>query len=228
MLHTVIVEREEQGETLSRLLPGGVAEKLRREGRRIGESEKVVVTVLMSDIRGYSTISEHADPTALAAQLNTHRAEMNRAILAEEGTVMQFIGDAVMAVFGALLPQEDHARRALKAALAMHAGQSRVNERWAGEGLSPFELGIGLSTGEVAAALLGSEERLEYTVVGDNVNLAQRLQQWAGPGEIVLSEATYGALETPAEAEPIEPARVKGRDASVRAYRMSTINGGRS
>jgi adenylate cyclase len=228
MLHGAIVEREEQGETLSRFLPGGVAEKLRQEGRRIGESEKLVVTVLMSDVRGYSTISEHADPTALAAQLNTHRAEMNSAILAEEGTVMQFVGDAVMAVFGAPLPQEDHAHRALKAARAMQAGQARVNERWASEKLSPFDLGIGLSTGEVAAALLGSEERLEYTVIGDNVNLSQRLQQWAGPGEIVISEATYRALESPAEAEAMEPARVKGRDAPVRAYRMSTINGGRS
>jgi class 3 adenylate cyclase/DNA-binding NarL/FixJ family response regulator len=228
MLHGAIVEREEQGETLSRFLPGGVAEKLRQEGRRIGESEKLVVTVLMSDIRGYSTISEHADPTALAAQLNTHRAEMNAAILAEEGTVMQFVGDAVMAVFGAPLPQEDHADHALNAARAMQAGQARVNEVWASETLSPFNLGIGLSTGEVAAALLGSEERLEYTVIGDNVNLSQRLQQWAGPGEIVISEATYRALESPAEAEAMEPAQVKGRDAPVRAYRMPTINGGRT
>jgi adenylate cyclase len=227
MLHRAIVEREEQGETLSRLLPGGVAEKLRREGRRIGESEKLVVTVLMSDIRGYSTIAEHAEPTALAAQLNAHRAEMNRAILAEEGTVMQFVGDAVMAVFGAPLPQEDHARRALAAAHEMQAAQARVNDRWHGEGLSPFNLGIGLSTGEVAAALLGSEERLEYTVIGDNVNLSQRLQQWAGPGEIVISEATYETLEHPAEAVAIEPARVKGRDAPVSAYRINAIDGGR-
>jgi adenylate cyclase len=226
MLHHAIVEREEQGETLSRFLPGGVAEKLRREGRRIGESEKLVVTVLMSDIRGYSTIAEHAEPTALAAQLNAHRAEMNKVILAEEGTVMQFIGDAVMAVFGAPLPQEDHGRRALAAAHAMQAAQARVNERWRYEGLSPFNLGIGLSTGEVAAVLLGSEERLEYTVIGDNVNLSQRLQQWAAAGEIVISEATYGALDDPAEAVAIEPARVKGRDAPVCAYRITAIDGG--
>jgi adenylate cyclase len=228
MLHGAIVEREEQGETLSRLLPGGVAEKLREEGQHIGVSEKVVVTVLMSDIRGYSTIAENADPTALAAQLNTHRAEMNAAILAQEGTVMQFVGDAVMAVFGAPVPQEDHAARALRAAGAMHHGQTRVNAAWANEGLPPFGLGIGLSTGEVAAALLGSEERLEYTVVGDNVNLAQRLQQWAGPGEIVTSKATYQALESPPAAEPIEPTRVKGREAPVRAYRIKASEGGES
>jgi adenylate cyclase len=130
LLHKAIVDREEQGETLSRLLPGGLAEKLRRDGRHIGETERVVVTVLMSDIRSYSTIAEHADPSQLAGQLNVHRAAMNDAILGENGTVMQFVGDAVMAVFGAPFAQEDHADRAVAAALAMHAKQHTINSRW--------------------------------------------------------------------------------------------------
>jgi class 3 adenylate cyclase/DNA-binding NarL/FixJ family response regulator len=220
LLHQAIVEREEQGEALSRLLPGGLAEKIQREGRRIGETETIVVTVLMSDIRGYSGIAERSEPSALAAQLNTHRAEMNRAILAAGGTVMQFVGDAVMAVFGAPLPQADHADRALVAAAGMHERQAVVNERWASEGLEPFGLGIGLSTGEVAAALLGSEERLEYTVVGDTVNLAQRLQQWAEPGETVVSAASFEALSEPPPCEALEPATVKGRQAPVKAYKI--------
>ncbi|MEY2571507.1 MAG: adenylate cyclase, partial [Acidimicrobiaceae bacterium] len=156
MLHQAIVDREEQGETLSRLLPGGLAEKLRRDGRHIGESELVIVTVLMSDIRAYSTIAEHADLTELAGQLNVHRAAMNDAILGEGGTVMQFIGDAVMAVFGAPFPQADHAERSVAAALAMHAKQAVINDQWATDGKPAFGLGIGLSTGEAAAALLGS------------------------------------------------------------------------
>src|SRR5438105_5450134 len=101
MLHQAIVDREEQGESLSRLLPTGIAEKLRREGRRIGQSETLTVTVLMSDIRGYSTIAEDADPTVLARQLNEHRAEMNRAILAQRGTVMPFVGGSVVVGVGA-------------------------------------------------------------------------------------------------------------------------------
>src|SRR5216683_1265251 len=185
LLHQAIVDREEQGETLSRLLPGGLAEKLRRDGHRIGETERVVVTVLMSDIRSYSTIAEHADPSQLAGELNTHRAAMNRAILGEGGTVMQFVGDAVMAVFGAPFAQPDHADHAVAAAAAMHSLQAEINARWASEGLEAFGLGIGLSTGEAAAALLGSEERLEYTLVGDTVNLSQRLQQLAAAGETV-------------------------------------------
>ena len=222
LLHQAIVEREEQGESLSRLLPGGLAEKLRREGRAIGETETLTVTVLMSDIRGYSTIAEESEPTQLAAQLNAHRAEMNRAILAQGGTVMQFVGDAVMAVFGAPFPQDDHAHRALEAARDMHARQAEVNRRWDKEGLPPFGLGIGLSTGEVAAALLGSEERVEYTLVGDTVNLSQRLQQLAGPGETVLSGPTFAALSSPPPCQELEPTAVKGRQALVRAYRVES------
>lgn len=221
LLHKAIVDREEQGETLSRLLPGGLAEKLRRDGRQIGETERVVVTVLMSDIRAYSTIAEHADPSQLAGQLNVHRAAMNDAILGENGTVMQFVGDAVMAVFGAPFAQEDHADRAVAAALAMHAKQSVINSRWETEGLPAFGLGLGLSTGDAAAALLGSEERLEYTLVGDTVNLSQRLQQLADAGETVLSEGTLTALHASATTIALPPQLVKGRDTPVVAYKLT-------
>lgn len=219
MLHRAIIDREEQGESLSRLLPGGVAEQLRAGGRRIGETEEMEVTVLMSDIRGYSSIAEHTDPSVLAGQLNRHRAEMNRAILDRGGTVMQFVGDAVMAVFGAPVPSTDHADRALEAALAMHSAQDVVNEAWLNEDLEPFGLGIGLSTGKVAAALLGSDDRLEYSLVGATVNLAQRLQQWADPGEVVVSEATHEHLSLGLDWESLEPAAVKGLEARVAAFR---------
>jgi class 3 adenylate cyclase/DNA-binding NarL/FixJ family response regulator len=221
MLHQAIVDREEQGETLSRLLPGGVAEKLRREGKHIGESEEVEVTVLMSDIRGYTSISERTTPTNLAAQLNEHRAVMNRAIIGTGGTVMQFVGDAVMAVFGAPFPQPDHADHALEAALAMHRAQDELNQAWEGTHREEFLLGIGLSTGTAAAALLGSEERLEYTVVGDTVNLAQRLQEMARPGgQTIVSEATWLELTERPEATANPPELVKGRTTPVTTYRI--------
>jgi adenylate cyclase len=226
LLHQAIVDREEQGETLSRLLPGGLAEKLRRESRPIGETERVVVTVLMSDIRSYSTIAEHADPSQLAGQLGTHRAAMNKAILGQSGTVMQFVGDAVMAVFGAPFPQADHADRAVAAAVDMHALQADINRRWEREGMPPFGLGLGLSTGEAAAALLGSAERLEYTLVGDTVNLSQRLQQFAAAGETVLSEATVKALAEPVDLVPLPLQMVKGRDTPVVAFKLTQPGGG--
>src|SRR5215472_1156640 len=220
MLQQAIVDREEQGETLSRLLPSGLAEKLRQERPDIGETERVVVTVLMSDIRSYSTIAEHADPSQLAGQLNTHRAAMNKAILGEGGTVMQFVGDAVMAVFGAPFPQDDHADRAVAAAGSMHELQAGINSRWEADGLPAFGLGLGLSTGDAAAALLGSAERLEYTLVGDTVNLCQRLQQLAGKGETVASEATVRALKVAVDTVLLGAQHVKGRETPVIAYKI--------
>ena len=227
-LHQAIVDREEQGETLSRLLPSGLASRLRESALRIGElrigeTERVVVTVLMSDIRSYSTIAEHADPSQLAGQLNAHRAAMNKAILGEGGTVMQFVGDAVMAVFGAPFPQPDHADhadRAVGAAAGMHALQAEINAAWRDAGLPEFGLGLGLSTGEAAAALLGSAEHLEYTLVGDTVNLAQRLQQFAAAGETVISAATRSALTAHVPLTALPPQLVKGRDAAVQPFKI--------
>ena len=227
LLQRAIVEREEQGETLSRLLPGGVAERLRDDPDAIGRTERLVVTVLMSDVRGYSGIAERADPTVLAGQLNGHRSEMNSAILEQGGTVMQYVGDAVMAVFGAPFPQEDHAERALEAALAMHDRQAGLNAKWGAEDLDPFGLGIGLSTGEVAAALLGSAERLEYTVVGDTVNMAQRLQELARPaGTTVVSESTAEAIARRVPLRPLDAQLVKGRESLVTAFAIDPKSGG--
>jgi adenylate cyclase len=221
LLHDAIVRREEMGETLSRFLPGGLAEQLVAGGRAIGEVEQLDVTVVMSDVRGYTTIAEHADPSALARQLNRHRAEMNSAIIGHSGTVMQYVGDAVMAVFGAPRPSDDHADCAVRAAAAMHVAQRIVNEEWCSAGLPPFELGIGVSSGVVAAALLGSEQRAEYTVVGDAVNLCQRLQQFASNGQVVLSEATWERMSVHPDAERLEASLVKGRDTPVAPYRIA-------
>ena len=220
LLQKAILDREEQGETLSRLLPSGLAEKLRTDKGVVDRTDRLTVTVLMSDVRGYTGIAEYTDPTLLARQLNMHRVEMNAAILDEGGTVMQYVGDAVMAVFGAPFPQADHVERAVAAAESMHRRQWALDEQWSSENLSPFGLGIGVSTGDVAAAVLGSDERIEYTVVGDTVNLAQRLQDMARPsGVTVLSAATYAALDSPPTCEALAPQRVKGRETPVAAYR---------
>jgi class 3 adenylate cyclase len=205
---------------LSRSVSSGLVERLRRAGRRIGETETLEVTVLTSDVRGYSTVAERADPHALAGQLHAHRDEMARVITDHAGTVMQFVGDEVFAVFGAPAPIADHAARAVACAREMQAAQTAVNDRWVETGLPRFELGIGLSTGEVAAALLGSEAHTEYSIVGDTVNLSKRLQQWAGPGEIVMSADTFHGAGEPRDAGGLDPARVKGRKALVAAYRL--------
>jgi adenylate cyclase len=230
LLQKAIVDREEQGETLSRLLPGGLAEKLRHDSGAVDRTERLVVTVLMSDVRGYSGIAEHSDPSVLARQLNEHRAAMNAAILDEGGTVMQYVGDAVMAVFGAPFPQLDHAAAAVRAAEAMHRRQAVLDLEWHAQGLEPFGLGIGLSTGEVVAALLGSEERLEYTLVGDTVNMAQRLQDLARPaGTTVMSDPTRDAVASRWHTEELPTRRVKGRATPVVCHRLlGAVDSGRS
>ena len=110
---------------------------------------------------------------------------------------------------------------AVAAALGMHEKQLQINRRWEGEGLPAFGLGLGLSTGAAAAALLGSEERLEYTLVGDTVNMSQRLQQLAEAGETVVSQGTVQAWRTPRETVALPPQLVKGRETPVVAYKLS-------
>lgn len=215
-----------EGERLSRLLPGGLAEKLRTDPSVADRTESLTVTVLMSDVRGYSGIAERTEPSILARQLQEHRRAMNAAILGEGGTVMQYVGDAVMAVFGAPFPQDDHARRALGAAAQMHQRQAEVNRGWVAAGLEPFGLGVGVSTGVVAAALLGSEERVEYTVVGDTVNLAHCLQDAARPaGATVASQATVRHCDaTDWTFQELPPLVVKGRVTAVSAFMVQPVS----
>jgi class 3 adenylate cyclase len=182
----------------------------------------VDVTLLMSDVRGYSGIAETTDPARLAGQLNEHRRAMNHVIMSHAGIVMQYVGDAVFAVFGPTTPPGNHADQAFAAAQEMHRQQQQINENWYTIGIPIFGMGIGLSSGQVAAALLGSDERFEYTLVGDAVNLAQRLQDLARPtGMTVLSEATWDNLtDLPDEYERLTLQLVKGRRTPVTCYRV--------
>lgn len=209
---------------LTRLMPGGLAERLSRDPDAFTTTELLTVTVLMSDIRGYTGLAESTPPAQLAAQLNEHRRAMNDAVLAQGGTVMQYVGDAVMAVFGAPESLAGHQQRALAAAARMHAAQEALNASWAAQGRPPFGLGIGLSTGQVAAALLGSEDRVEYTMVGDTVNLAYRLCDAARPaGSTVASASTINGAETVNGYELLPALQVKGRAATVAAYRQTRM-----
>jgi class 3 adenylate cyclase len=205
---------------ITRLLPGGLAERISRDPDAFTTTELLTVTVLMSDIRGYTALAENTPPAHLAAQLNEHRQAMNDAVLAHGGTVMQYVGDAVMAVFGAPGPLDEHETRALAAAAQMHVGQDALNAAWAARGLPPFGLGVGMSTGQVAAALLGSRDRVEYTIVGDTVNLAYRLCDAARPaGSTVASAATMNGSNTTDGYELLPALQIKGRTATVAAYR---------
>src|SRR5437870_9206330 len=144
---------------------------------------------------------------------------MAEVVVEQRGTIDKFAGDAVMAVFGAPDPIADHAERALRCALAMQARQQELNwETWTG-GLPPLGMGIGVNTGTVIAGTLGGGGRLEYTVVGDAVNVAQRLQSEAASGEILATDSTVHAAPR-VRVESLGPLTVKGRREPVQTFRV--------
>ena len=181
----------------------------------------------MSDIRGYSGIAERADPSDLAGQLNMHRAEMNGAILAEGGTVMQYVGDAVMAVFGAPVPTTDHADRALAAALRMHDAPDRVNAdvgRRRPAGLRDRHRAVDRARWPRPCSDRRSGPSTRWSETPLTCVSACRTSL-APVGRTVLSEATWERLESrPGEAEKLEPQLVKGRAAPVDAYRIGAAD----
>jgi adenylate cyclase len=216
-LHAAVVDREASARTLRSLVPSQVAERLKSvpSGERL--QEEVEATILFSDIRGYSTLAERLEAREVAEILSRHLAGMAEVIQAQGGTLNEFVGDAVMAVFGAPDPIPDHAARALACAVAMQRRQIELNEEATADGRPPLGMGIGVNTGRVMAGTMGGGGRLQYTVIGDAVNVAARLQGEAEAGEILATAATVAAApEVPAE--PAGSRRVKGRTEPVEVY----------
>lgn len=181
---------------------------------------RLPVAVLFGDIRGFTRLAQTAQPEELAGLLGDYFAAMVDAVFEHHGTLDKFIGDAVMAVWGAPFPLPDAADRALAAARTMRDELARQNARRREQGKAPIEAGFGLSYGEVFAGNIGSERRLEYTVVGDAVNLAARLCEMAGPGEILVDETLAERLAAREGLEPMAAVSIRGRDGPVRAYRV--------
>jgi class 3 adenylate cyclase len=212
-LHAAVVDREASTRALRSFVPSQVAERLVTAPI---EQEEVEATILFSDIRGFSTLAEKLSARQVADLLATHLSAMAEVVLAHGGTIDKFAGDAVMAVFGAPDPLPDHAERALRCALAMQAKQAELNEASDAE---PIHVGIGVNTGTVIAGTVGGGGRLEYTVLGDAVNVAQRIQSEAGPGEVLATNATIGAAPD-VSVEPVGPMPVKGRSEPVEVSRV--------
>jgi class 3 adenylate cyclase/FixJ family two-component response regulator len=215
-LHAAVVEREASTQALRSYVPSQVADRI---GAAPIEQEEMEATILFSDIRGFSTLAERLPPKEVAAVLARHLAAMAEVVLEHGGTIDKFAGDAVMAVFGAPDPVPDHPERALRCALGMQARQQALNEEADVPGLVPLDMGIGVNTGVVIAGTVGGGGRLEYTVVGDAVNVAQRLQAAAAAGEILAAASTVSAAPG-IRAEPAGAQEVKGRRELVDSYRV--------
>ena len=177
------------------------------------------VVIFFSDIRGFTPLSTRMGPDEIASLLNEYFTEMVDIVFEHGGTLDKFMGDAVMALWGAPLAQPDAADRAMRAAFESLTALEKLNQKWAAEGRQHIDIGIGINYGEVFAGNIGSNRRLEYTVIGDPVNVAFRLCSHAGPGEVIVSEPFYQQL---AEAPPAEELglKVKGKEEEVRAYRV--------
>jgi class 3 adenylate cyclase/DNA-binding NarL/FixJ family response regulator len=220
-LHSAVVEQTVSRNTLASFVPQQLAERLASHPETAIEPQEVEVTVLFSDIRGFSTIAERLGARDVAAVVGRHLEAMAEVVAAHGGTIDKFQGDAVMAVFGAPEPLPDHAERALRCAIAMQLRQSELNEAgWDVAGLPEMGVGIGVNTGRVIAGTVGGGGRLEYTVVGDAVNIASRLQNEAAGGEIVAAASTVAAADGVA-CEPIGIRHVKGREEPVEVFRVS-------
>jgi len=180
------------------------------------------MTVLFSDIRGFTSVTEHGDPEQLVAQLNEYFSKMVDIVFAHKGTVDKFVGDMVMALFGAPLDDADHAEHAVRAAVHMVEELGRLNENWRRRGMPQLDIGIGINSGEMIAGNIGSSSIMSYTVIGDNVNLGSRLESLNKEYKtrIIMSDATRTRLTGTYDTRPLGDVIVKGKSRAVAIFEI--------
>jgi len=182
--------------------------------------ERRSATVLFSDIRGFTSTTERNEPEAIVSMLNEYFEVMVEIIFNYEGTLDKFVGDEIMAVWGAPMAREDHALRAVLCALDMFQALANLNAERALQGKQAIDIGIGIASGEMIAGYMGSNQAMDYTVIGDTVNLGSRLCSAAGPGEILINEQTLAQVRDDVEFIALPPVHVKGKAAPVKLYRV--------
>ncbi|MBI4706218.1 MAG: CHASE2 domain-containing protein [Deltaproteobacteria bacterium] len=202
------------------LSPQVLREVLRDPARLKAGGERKEITVLFADVRGFTRLSEKRDPREVAELLNVYLDAMVACIFRHGGTVDKYLGDGILAYFGAPLPQPDHALRAVHAAQDMLVALVGVRRRWAERGVAELAIGIGVHSGPAIVGNLGSEQRLEYTVIGDTVNTASRLQTASKElgVALVLSGATAGRIGSAVATRALGPLQVRGRNEPIEVF----------
>jgi adenylate cyclase len=214
-------EKEMIKRAFTRYVAREVVEEILKNPEKLAlTGERREVTVLFCDVRGFTPMSERMNPEEVVLLLNDFYNLMIETTFKHDGTLDKFLGDAVMAVFGAPMAHPDHSARAIRTALAMQEGIGGLNERRAHEGKEPITVGIGVSAGEAVAGTVGTEDRMEYTVIGDSVNLAARLESNAKPGQILISQRTYERVRDLVETRPLGRIRVKGKEEEVEVHEV--------
>lgn len=211
--------------TFEHYVPPHVVERLLADpaGVRLGGTHQMV-TVLFADLRGYTALAETLPPERLLEVLNGHLEVATRAVLAFEGTISQYVGDLVVAIFNAPLPQPDHAERAVGTALQIRQELQRFHAE-----LEPelrMEFGIGIASGEAVVGNIGAKEFFHYTAIGDTVNLAQRLEEMADGTEILLTDSTRQLLDgAGVRLAPRGLTSIRGRTVPVTVFALESVDG---
>jgi len=214
--HERLAREEVARANYSRFLPEYVVKQMLEnpESFKLGGVNQTI-TILFADIRGFTRISEHAPPEKIVGLLNRYFSAMTDIIFAHGGTLDKYLGDGLMALFGAPATTPEDASNALNAAVAMQRRLLGINTELKAEGLTEVGVGIGLHTGEVTVGYIGSERRSEYTAIGDSVNTASRLESNAKGGQILISDATAKAARSRYKLHPRDPITVKNREQPV-------------
>jgi adenylate cyclase len=197
------------------------------EGLELGGDLREV-TMLMSDIRQFSSICERLPPDDVMKMLNNYLGTMSEIIMGHQGTIDEFIGDAILAIFGAPISREDDAERAVQCALEMQQAMLEINRNNVSQGLPEISMGIGVNTGAVIAGNIGSEKRSKYGVVGHHVNLTARIESETAGGEVLVSKSTLDKLQSPATIGRSEQVQVKGIGEKVSIFQILTLERGQS
>lgn len=205
-------------EIMDKTLSRDVAEEfLKGTDRR---PERRVVTIVFMDIRGYTSGTEGMDPADVVVMLNELMDLLSGAIVRHGGIVNKFLGDGLMAMFGAPKPLEGHALRAVKAGLEMQKWMARWNDRRIARGLHSFFSGIGINTGQAMCGKVGAQDRMEYTLIGEEVNLASRICGKAAPRQVLVTKQTWELVKDSIKGRELEPVQVKGLSYPIKVYEV--------
>jgi class 3 adenylate cyclase len=187
------------------------------------EGQRRVLTVLYADVRGSTSLAENTAPEQLVQFINNYLGTMTEVILAHEGTLDKFVGDEVMALFGAPVDQPDHAIRAVRTGLAMQAAHEQLLQAWVAQGGQKAPIGIGIATGELIVGEMGSAQRTDYTVIGRAANLGARICGAAQSGQVLISPATYELVADQVVAKPIHGMQFKGVAGPTTVYHVTDV-----
>lgn len=214
-------------QTYERFLSESLVNLIMADPKRVTlGGERRQATILFTDLRGFTALASQMAPEDTVLLLNSHFTRLAEIVFDYGGTLDKFMGDGIMAVFGAPFGYEDDALRGVRAALDMQGAMEPLNREWDLRFQTQIQMGIGLNSGVVLAGSVGAPKRLDYTVIGDSVNVAARLVALAGAGEIWSGPGTYEAVRSVVQAEALPPVRVKGKRGRVPVYILKSLSEG--